>query len=75
MWLGPPSIMRKMQFFAFAGSIGCFGASGLFDSAASREVRATLPREVPRPYTNSRRVGACKAREPAQGKKVGFMAQ
>jgi len=42
----PPSIMRKMTFFAFAGRWGYFGASGFFCcSAASSDVNATLPSE------------------------------
>ncbi len=45
---GPPSIIRKMQFFAFAGKCPAFGASGfLFSSAASSDVNATLPRLAP----------------------------
>src|SRR4051812_2629630 len=67
---GPPSIIRKMQFFAFAAKWPGWGASGLaFASARSSDVKATLPMLAPRPYRNSRRVGACKARAPAQGKK------
>ena len=50
---GPPSIMRKMQFFAFAGKCPTFGASGLTFSAALKSraiiaVNATLPRLVPK---------------------------
>src|SRR5262245_49982089 len=59
MWLGPPSIMRKMQALAFASACGFFGASGeavRFSSAASRAEKATLPSEAPRPYRASRRV-------------------
>jgi hypothetical protein len=48
--------MRKMQFFALAGTICGFGASGVertsmfvFSSAAINEVKATLPSEVPSP--------------------------
>jgi len=44
----PPSIMRKMTFFAFAGRWGYFGASGFFCcSAASSDVNATLPSDAP----------------------------
>lgn len=50
---GPPSIIRKMQLFAFAGKCPAFGASGLAFSAAPKSraiiaVNATLPRLVPR---------------------------
>src|SRR4051812_27731144 len=56
---GPPSIMRKMQFFARAGRCGGFGpgASAARVSRAVSAVRATLPRLAPRPYRKSRRVG------------------
>jgi hypothetical protein len=42
--------MRKMTFFAFAsGKWPGFGASGFFfASSASKELKATLPRLVPR---------------------------
>jgi hypothetical protein len=48
---GPPSIIRKMTFFALVPEKWpSFGARGFaFSSAASSEVRATLPSEAPRP--------------------------
>src|SRR5687767_9421550 len=73
---GPPSIMRKMQFFALAGTCGGLVASGpapVTGVAAARasldssEVSATPPMLAPRLYKNSRRVGTHNARCPAHG--------
>src|SRR4051812_16979153 len=77
MWEGPPSIIRKMQRFAFAGKWPSFGASGPVDGerlcSAIKAEKATLPKLAPSEYTNSRRVGDHKARCPAQGKGVGWL--
>src|SRR5262249_19596111 len=40
--------------------------------SASSDVSATLPRLAPSPYRKSRRVGAHRARAPAQGKRSGM---
>src|SRR5688500_1040053 len=73
---GPPSIMRKMQFFALAEMCGGLAASGPAPAADvaparasldSSEVSATPPILAPRLYKNSRRVGAHNARCPAHG--------
>ena len=34
MWLGPPTIKRKMQFLALAGKCGFFGDIGLTEEPA-----------------------------------------
>jgi hypothetical protein len=61
MWLGPPSIIRKMHRRAFAGSGGDLGAKGFSrggaadNSFASIAVNATLPNPDPNAYKKSRR--------------------
>ena len=40
IWLGPPSMKRKMTFFAFGAKCGLFGASGLFSTTAPRPSRS-----------------------------------
>src|ERR1043166_5333432 len=57
MWLGPPSISRKMQALAFAGTICGFAARtpARARSLARSAVKATPPRPYPRRYMNWRR--------------------
>ena len=57
---GPPVIVKKMQFFAFAGTCTGLGANGpdasaAFNSSAISDANATLPREVPMRNMLSRR--------------------
>ena len=39
MWLGPPSMNRKMTLFAFASKCGILGASGLIASISGTSAR------------------------------------
>src|SRR5438552_13746553 len=61
MWLGPPSIIKKITLRAFAGKCPGLAASGPFASAAparssrvSMAVNATLPKLAPSEYSHSR---------------------
>src|SRR5580765_5398105 len=60
IWLGPPSMNRQMQAFAWAAWWDDLGASGeveVFSSAKSNEWSAAVPSERPSPYRKSRRLG------------------
>src|SRR5262245_28016529 len=64
MWLGPPTMNRKMHRFAFAGKCPAFAARGEADgppesavaSFASKSASASKPKPPPDRFNQSRRL-------------------
>ena len=71
---GPPSMKRKITFFALGAKCGFFGASGLMDCGAasalpfSKSSSASAPKPAPARSRKSRRVNACSRRPQNEGK-------